>query len=252
MRLAKADCHRLSRVLLDHPALISQAYRAWPYGSKLFGPRQRRLFAQGHGRSSSVEDLPNHLAVVDGEPLAAGDLELAGIEAHLMQDRGMDVGHVVRIFDGVEAQFIGCAVRDSPFDPAAGKPGTESLRVMVASRLLGARGAAELGAKDDERRVEQAATFQIFEQAADGAIDLRCQAVITFFDIGVGIPFPSPARPVVELHKADATFNEPAGCKAALAKFACLRAVETIELMCFGSLCSQVDRIGNGALHAEG
>ena len=41
--------------------------------------------------------------MINVETFAAGNFELAGVEAELMQDRGMDVGDVVPVLDGVEA-----------------------------------------------------------------------------------------------------------------------------------------------------
>src|SRR5579883_3552319 len=98
----------------------------------------------------SGDDFPDRPAVVDLQPLAAGDLELARIEAELVQDGGVDVGDVVAILDGVEADLVGRALHDTSLDPAAGQPGAETLRVVVAAIRLGAGRPAELGAPDDE------------------------------------------------------------------------------------------------------
>jgi hypothetical protein len=43
----------------------------------------------------SRNDRVNGLAVVDVEPLASRDLEPARVEAELLEDRGVDVRHVV-------------------------------------------------------------------------------------------------------------------------------------------------------------
>ena len=55
------------------------------------------------------------------------------IEAELVQQRGVDVRHVVTIFDGVVADLVGRAVDDSPLDPAAGHPDREPIRMMIAA-----------------------------------------------------------------------------------------------------------------------
>ena len=47
----------------------------------------------------------------------AGNLEPAWVEAELVQHRGVDVGDVVAILDGVEAELVGCAVDDAPLIP---------------------------------------------------------------------------------------------------------------------------------------
>ena len=93
-----------------------------------------------------------------------------------MQDGGVDVGHVVPIFDGVEAQFVGRAVGDAPLQASSGHPDREAERMMVATiASLRAGRAAELGGPDDERLVEQPALFQVLEEPRDRTIDLRAQ-----------------------------------------------------------------------------
>ena len=74
-----------------------------------------------------------------------------------MQDGGVDVGDVVPVLDGVEAEFVGRAVGDAALDAAAGHPDGEAVGMVVAAvGPLGAGRAAELGRPDDDRLVEQA------------------------------------------------------------------------------------------------
>src|SRR5205809_854435 len=113
------------------------------------------------GGPVSGDDRADRLAIVDLEAFAAGDLEPAGVEAELVEDRGVDVGDVVPVLDGVEAQFVGRAVDDAPLDAAAGQPGTIALRVVVAAVRLGAGRAAELGAPDDDRLLEHPALLEV-------------------------------------------------------------------------------------------
>ena len=72
-------------------------------------------------------------AVIDVEALSAWDFELSGVEAELMEDGRVDVGDVVAVLDGVEAEFVGRAVDDSSLDASAGEPGAEALRVVIAT-----------------------------------------------------------------------------------------------------------------------
>src|SRR4051794_11850235 len=53
--------------------------------------------------SESGDDLADRPAVVDLQPLLAGDLKPARVQPELVQDRGVDVGDVVAIFHRVEA-----------------------------------------------------------------------------------------------------------------------------------------------------
>ena len=123
-------------------------------------------------RFLSRDDLVDRLAVVDVEALAAGDFQLAGVEAELLQDRGVDVGDVVAVLDGVEADLVGRAVNDAALDAAAGHPDREAVDVMVAAvGALRAGRAAELGGEEHDRRVEQAALLQVLQQAGDRLVD---------------------------------------------------------------------------------
>ena len=87
--------------------------------------------------------------MVDVEALAAGDFEAAGVEAELVQDRGVDVGDVVTILGGVEANLVGRSVHDALSQSAAGHPDAEAEDMVVAAvGTLRAGGAAELGGED--------------------------------------------------------------------------------------------------------
>src|SRR5947208_2466991 len=105
----------------------------------------------------SRQNLGNHFPVVDFQPLAAGDFQLVRIQSELMQHRRVNIGDVVAVFDGMEAEFVGCAVGDAAFDTAAGQERGETLRVMIAAGAFGAGGSAKLGSPDDNRVIEQAA-----------------------------------------------------------------------------------------------
>ena len=65
----------------------------------------------------------------------------ARIEAELAHDRRVNVGDVVRMLDGVEAEFVGAAVNGAAFDATAGHPDAETIRMMIAAiastRMLG-------------------------------------------------------------------------------------------------------------------
>ena len=113
------------------------------------------------------------LPEIDLQPLVAGDFEPARVEAELVQDGGVDVGDVVAILDGVEAELVGRAVDDAALDAAAGHPDREAERMMIAAVVpLRAGRAAELGGPDDDRLVEQAALLQVLEQPGDRPVDL--------------------------------------------------------------------------------
>ena len=125
------------------------------------------------------DDLVYGFSVVDLQALAAGDFEPARVEAELVQHGGVQVGDVVPVFDGVEAEFVGRAVDDAPLDAAAGQRDREAVGMMVAAvGRLGAGRAAEFGAEDDERFVEQAALLQVVDQAGDRLVDLAAELAV--------------------------------------------------------------------------
>src|SRR4051812_33629903 len=72
-------------------------------------PRPRRTGKPSHFRQRlrerSSENLLDDRSMIDIEPPLAGDLQLAGVEAQLMQYRRVDVGDVVRLVLGPVAQF---------------------------------------------------------------------------------------------------------------------------------------------------
>src|SRR5687768_6582729 len=127
----------------------------------------------GKSRTSSRDDLANRLAIVDLQALAARNFQAVGVEAELLHHRGVDVGDVVILTRGPIAEFVGFAVSDAALDTAAGKPGAKSLRVVIATCSLGARRAAEFGAENHDRFVEQAAALEIHDKRGNRLIDLR-------------------------------------------------------------------------------
>ena len=80
----------------------------------------------------SRNDLLNHLPVIDIQPLPSRHFQLARVQAQLLQNRGVEVGHVVPVLDGVETDLVRGAVGDAALDAAAGQPDAEPGQVVVA------------------------------------------------------------------------------------------------------------------------
>ena len=90
--------------------------------------------------------------MIDLQPFASRNLQFSRIEAEQLEQRGMHVGHIMAVLDGVEADFVGAAVNDAALDAAAGQPTGEAVDVVIAAvAALRAGGAAEFGGEDDER-----------------------------------------------------------------------------------------------------
>src|SRR5258708_3735143 len=112
------------------------------------------------------QDCRYGLSPFDAGELLVEALELVGeafvVDAHAVEDGGVQVVDVDGVFDGVVGEVVGFAVDVAGLDAAAGEPGAEVSGVMVAAVVfvgefsLGIDGAAELTAPDDERFVEQA------------------------------------------------------------------------------------------------
>src|SRR6185436_12775032 len=123
------------------------------------------------------------------------------------------------LLDGVEAELVGRAVDDAPLDAAAGQPRAEAEGMVVpAVGALGPGGAAELGAPDDQRLVEQAAPLEVLDQARDGLVDLAGELGVARLEVPVGIPGSGAAVvSVIDLDEADAALGHPPRRQAGLA-----------------------------------
>ncbi len=55
------------------------------------------------------------------------------IEAEQVEDRGVNIGDVMRMLDGVKAEFVGAAMDGAALGAATGHPDTETIRMMIAS-----------------------------------------------------------------------------------------------------------------------
>src|SRR5579862_9123244 len=119
-------------------------------------------------------NLLNHPPMHQRQPFAPAKMrvgELVLVEAELVEDGGVDVAEVVAVLDGVEADVVGGADDLAAFDAAAGEPHGEAEVVMVAATAGGAGGAAfgfggtaEFAAPEEERAVQEAAAFQVFDE----------------------------------------------------------------------------------------
>ena len=79
------------------------------------------------------------------------------VDAHQIENGGVDVVHVDRLFDGLEAEVVGGSVDGAALDRSAGEPHGEAEWIVISTLLdLAAtaahftdRGAAEFGAAND-------------------------------------------------------------------------------------------------------
>src|SRR5262245_44995024 len=84
------------------------------------------------------QNLFDHLAVYIRQSKISTAVpvgETGVIEAQKMQNGGVQVVRVNRIFHGLEAEVVGCPVSDTPFYPAACEQHEEAVAVVVAAVL---------------------------------------------------------------------------------------------------------------------
>jgi len=156
-----------------------------------------------HNFSVDVGESEIAAGVVVGQPLV--------VEAEGVEDGCLDVMHMERILDNMEAKVVGGAIRDARFDSAAGHPHREGLRMMVASRTppqgrvrLHHRRAAEFAAPDHQRLVEHAALFQIGDQRSARLIG----GGTVFFAVALHVAVSVPTL-VVNVDKPHAPLDHP-------------------------------------------
>ena len=93
-----------------------------------------------------------------------GHFEFSWIDTHEMIDRGMDVGHIVGVFDRMVTQFISSSVSRAAFDPGTRHPDTESKCMMVTSiGTLCTWCTSKFCSKHDDCVIEQTTAFQVFQ-----------------------------------------------------------------------------------------
>ena len=102
----------------------------------------------------ALDDLSLHV----GQPHFAAGVpvgQLLVVEAKQVQNRGMPVVYVYRVFDGLVSVVVSLAIREARLDTAAGHPDRVAFVVMVAAvAVLGVRSAAELAAPDHQGVVQ--------------------------------------------------------------------------------------------------
>ena len=117
---------------------------------------------------------------------------------------------------------------------------------------LGTGRAAELGAPDDDRLVEQPALLEVLEQSGDGQVDLGRELAVVGLDAGVSVPGAAAAAAVEDLHEPHAALDQPTGRQAQRAERTRRVAIEAVECLRRRPFFSELERFGHRGLHAEG
>ena len=129
------------------------------------------------------------------------------VEAHQMQEGGVEVVNVDAVLHGLGTVIVGQAVSVAAADAATGQPDGESIGVVVAAGVLafalGGSSATEFAAEKNESILEHAAHFQIAEQRGDRLIDLGAAFGQTFVNGTVMVP-----TRLIDLDEADTSLGE--------------------------------------------
>ena len=132
-----------------------------------------------------------------------------------MQHRRVQVVDGDLFLDRLEAELIGGSVDYAGLDPTASQPHGEAVRIVVSAiALFGDRRAPELAAPDNERLIQQPATFRVTDQRGRGAVHIGAAPSEAFLQVLVVVPL--LARPVVHLDVTDAAFDQPSRQQAAI------------------------------------
>ncbi len=183
------------------------------------------------------------------------------VEAHEVEDGGVEVVDGDGVFFGFGAEVVGGAVGVSFFDSGSREEAGEGVGVVVAAGAVALKEghAAEFGGPDNKGVVEHAALFEIGNEGAGGLVhDLGLYAV-GVLDVGVGIPVGDAISAagigaVEELDDADAFFEEASGEDAVLGVFLFEigSGICAVLLVDGGGLVGEVHHFGDGELHLAG
>ena len=135
---------------------------------------------------------------------------------------------VMPVLHRVETQFISRPVNDAALDSGSRHPCRESIWMMVTAPAepFHARRTAELGSPHDDCFVQQAALLQILQQTRDRLVHLGAELAVVLLKLGMSIPLVLAAAAVIDLHEADALFDQTPRREAAFAERARLLLVE--------------------------
>src|SRR5205823_5188828 len=111
------------------------------------------------------------------------------IDAHLVQNGGVQVVDVGAFLLGTVAELVGGAVGHAALEAAAGQPDGEAPVVVIAAiASLGSGRSAKLAAPEDDRFIEQAARLEIVQEAGDGAIAVAGELAMLAVVVAVRVP----------------------------------------------------------------
>ena len=183
--------------------------------------------SRGSGNDFS-DDIAGYVGETEVAPIVAIG-QFFVIDAEQMQDGRVQIIDADAIDDGLVSEFVGLAVTGAGLDAATGEPGGESMRIVVSAgaSLLDDGQTAEFAVADDQRRLEQAALFEIGKKAGNRRIGLGREAAVVLDDVGVAVPASLVFHPAtVDLNETHAALHQPPGHEHLASEMGALRVVE--------------------------
>lgn len=195
---------------------------------------------------------------VDVREAVMPSLELVGeflvLDAQQVEKSGLEIVHVNFVFDGIEANVVGCPVSDAGFDSSTRHPDGEGVGVVVAAPLfaishltLQEGRASEFSTPDHKGVIEEPSLFEILNESGGRLVGVAALVVEFGGERIVLVP-----TGMHQLDVAGAAFQETSGEKAVAGKgsrFLNLGAVEVESRFGFaGNVC----QLGHAGLHAVG
>ena len=172
------------------------------------------------------------------------------IETQLMQNRGVQIGRLSAVRDSPISKIVGCSIRLTSANAAAGKPDAEAIGMMIAAfdagclvavALLGAGRSTELTAPLNQCRIQQAALFEVRQQAADRQVSLFTATPNARDVVRMRVPRLAGHE---DLDKPDPAFDQTPSHQTALAVRASLVFIQAIKLLSCSSFLIEIKRIG--------
>src|SRR5438128_709612 len=140
------------------PLAANRSAIAWPMPRA--APVTRATLLLRSTFIASGQDWLHHVAEDVRQAIVAAAVavgKLGVIDAHQVENGGMQIVHMHLVLDGVPAVIVGLAVGHAASDAAAGQPHREAKgMVLAAVGAFGSRRPAKLAAPDDQRILEQA------------------------------------------------------------------------------------------------
>ena len=135
------------------------------------------------------------------------------VQAKLVQDRGVQIGHADAALDRLVTDVVGRAVHVPGLESAAGQEQAEGVAVVVAAAAVLRDGQpAELAGPQHDRAVEQSAALQVLDQRRRGQVGLGADRFVLGLDVGVRVPrLKLRLDRRHHLHEAHAALDQPPG-----------------------------------------